>query len=102
MAPAQERLEAADALALEVIDRLIMQLELILGERLAQVGLEPAACTRASIPASKNRQTPRASALARCSASSAFLRSRSAKAPSAGASEMPMLTEIVTPCPSSS
>ena len=57
MVPAQQRLEAADLVALEVDERLVVELELAVGERLAQVEL--AACgapaCRASISGSKKR-----------------------------------------------
>ena len=67
MVPAHQRLEAADLVALEIDDRLVVQLELAVGERLAQIELAaaPRACMCASISGSKKRWVPRPSLLAR-------------------------------------
>ena len=56
MVPAQQRLEAADLVALEVDQRLVVQREFAVDERAAQVPLEARrACMRASISGSKKR-----------------------------------------------
>jgi len=54
MVPAQERLAAADGLGPQVDERLVEQLELPVGESLAQIEFERA-CSRASISRSKTR-----------------------------------------------
>ena len=43
MVPAQQRLEAADLVAREVDERLVVELELAVGQRLAQIDLQLAA-----------------------------------------------------------
>src|ERR1700743_1079515 len=43
MLPAQQRLEAADAVLIEVVERLVVQRELVLAHRLAEIELERAA-----------------------------------------------------------
>ncbi len=49
MPPAQQRLGARDLEALQVVDRLEIELELFLGERLAQLALGPAASLHARV-----------------------------------------------------
>ena len=49
MIPTQQRFKAADAIFFQVIDRLIIQAELIVRQRLAQIEFEPAAALQSRI-----------------------------------------------------
>ena len=80
MVPAQQRLQAADLVALEVDERLVVELELAVGQRLAQIELQLAARLHVRRPCPARRsgrcRAPRPWPGAR--ARSAFLRSWSA------------------------
>ena len=77
MVPAQQRLEAADLVALEVDDRLVVELELAVRQRLAQIELQLAARLHVArpSPARRSGRLPRPSPLARYRARSAFFSS---------------------------
>ena len=95
--PAQQRLEAADLVAREVDERLVVELELAVGQRLAQIDLQLAARLHVGIHVRLEEAVDAApSALARSRARSAFLSSWSGSVPSPGETAMPMLVPTVT------